>query len=154
MTGYTSSSGQPRNSCPSHAAYIRDHWRDHVCGLAATHEVEIHVPRYQPRSTLALTLHSFPEDEGRGRAYRDAAHRAFFVEGLNLANKGVLREAAQEAGLNADEAIVAAWDPERISGLRPMREEAKSIGVHSEPTIATAERVLYYGAAFRGRSAR
>jgi predicted DsbA family dithiol-disulfide isomerase len=154
LTGYTSSSGQPRNSCPSHAAYIRDDWRDHVYGLAATHEVEIQVPRYQPRSTLALALNSFPEEEGRGRAYRDAAHRAFFVEGLNLADEGVLHEAAQEAGLNADEAIVAAWDPERISGLRAVREEAKSIGVHGVPTIATAERVLYYGAALPGRSAR
>jgi 2-hydroxychromene-2-carboxylate isomerase len=66
----------------------------------------------------------------------------------------VLREAAQEAGLNADEAIVAAWDPERISGLRAVREEAKSIGVHGVPTIATAERVLYYGAALPRRSAR
>ncbi len=101
--------------------------------------------------TLALALHSFAEEEGRGRAYRDAAHRAFFVEGLNLANEGVLREAAQEAGLNADEAIVAAWDPERISGLRAVREEAENIGVHGVPTIATAEQELYYGAASPGK---
>jgi predicted DsbA family dithiol-disulfide isomerase len=101
----------PKELPEPRGTYIRDHWRDHVYGLAATHEVEIHVPRYQPRSTLALALHSFAEEEGRGRAYRDAAHRAFFVEGLNLADEGVLREAAQEAGLDADEAIVAAWDP-------------------------------------------
>jgi predicted DsbA family dithiol-disulfide isomerase len=132
--------------------YIRDHWRDHVYGLAAAHEVEIHVPRYQPRSTLALALHSFAEEEGRGRAYRDAAHRAFFVEGLNLADEGVLREVAQEAGLDSDEAIVAAWDPERISGLRAKREEAESIGVHGVPTVATAERVLCYGAASPGKT--
>jgi predicted DsbA family dithiol-disulfide isomerase len=37
------------------------------------------------------------------------------MEGLNLADEGVLHEVAQEAGLNADEAIVAAWAPERIS---------------------------------------
>ena len=89
---------------------------------------------------------------GAGKAYRDAAHRAFFVEGLNLADEGVLREAAQEAGLDSDEAIVAAWDPERISGLRAMREEAKSIGVHGVPTVATAGRVLYYGAASPGKT--
>jgi predicted DsbA family dithiol-disulfide isomerase len=57
--------------------YIRDHWRDHVYGLAATHGVEIHVPPYQPRSTLALALHSWAEEQGRGRAYRAAAHHAF-----------------------------------------------------------------------------
>ena len=141
----------PKELPEPRGTYIRDHWRDHVYGLAATHAVEIHVPRYQPRSTLALSLHSFAEKEGRGRAYRDAAHRAFFVEGLNLADEGVLREAAQEAGLDADEAIVAAWDSERISGLRAMREEAKGIGVHGVPTVATAERVLYYGAASPGK---
>jgi predicted DsbA family dithiol-disulfide isomerase len=28
--------------------YIRDHWRDHVYGLAQNHEVEIHVPPTSP----------------------------------------------------------------------------------------------------------
>jgi predicted DsbA family dithiol-disulfide isomerase len=62
----------------------------------------------------------------------------------------VLREAAPEAGLDADKAIVAAWDSERISGLRAVCEEAKGIRVHGVPTVATAERVLYYGAASPG----
>ncbi len=74
--------------------YIWEHWRDHVYGLAINQGVEIHVPRYQPRSTLALTLHGYAEDQGRGRAYRDASHRAFFIEGLNLGDEGTLRETA------------------------------------------------------------
>ena len=131
--------------------YIRDHWRSHVYGLAQVHEVEIHVPRYQPRSTLALALHSFAEERGRGRAYRAAAHRAFFVEGLDISEEGTLREAAQEAGLDADEAITAAWDPDRISNLRAIHEEAVGLGVHGVPTIATDEEVLFYGAASPGR---
>ncbi len=131
--------------------YIRDHWRDHVYGLAEAHEVEIHVPCTQPRSTLALALHSWAEEEGRGRAYRSAAHRAFFIEGLDLDEEGVLRKVAQDAGLDADSAIAAAWDLDRISGLRAVREEACRIGVHSVPTIATPERVLYYGAASPGK---
>jgi hypothetical protein len=32
-----------------------------------------------------------------------------------------------------------------------MREEAKSIGVHGVPAVATGERVLYYGAASPGK---
>jgi predicted DsbA family dithiol-disulfide isomerase len=131
--------------------YIRDHWRDHVYGLAIEHEVEIHVPPFQPRSTLSLTLHSWAEEEGRGRAYREAAHRAFFIEGLNLGDEGVLREVAQEAGLDADSAIAAAWDLARISGLRAVREEAARTGVHGVPTIATSKRVLHYGAASPGK---
>jgi predicted DsbA family dithiol-disulfide isomerase len=131
--------------------YIRDHWRDHVYGLAIEHGVEIHVPTYQPRSTLALALHAFAEEEGRGRAFRAAAHHAFFVEGLNLGDEGVLREAAQEAGLDDDLALAAAWELDRLSNLRTMREEAHRIGVPGVPSIATGERVLYYGAASPGK---
>jgi predicted DsbA family dithiol-disulfide isomerase len=141
----------PERAARAARPYIHDHWRDHVYGLAATHEIEIHVPHCHPRSRSALTLHWFTEEKGRGRAYRDVAHQAFFVEGLNLADERVLREAAQEASLDANEAIVAAWDPQRITGLRAMREEAKSIGVKGVPTVATAERILYYGAASPGK---
>jgi predicted DsbA family dithiol-disulfide isomerase len=131
--------------------YIRDHWRDHVYGLAIEHEVEIHVPCHQPRSTLVLALHSFAEEEGRGRAYRAAAHRAFFIKGQNIDDEGVLREVAKACGLDADSAIAAAWDLDRISGLRTAREEARRIGVPGVPTIATPEQVLHYGAASPGK---
>ncbi len=141
----------PKKLPEPRGTYIRDHWRDHVYGLAETHEVEIHVPRAQPRSTLALALHSFAEEQGRGRAYREAAHRAFFIEGLDLGDEGALREVAQQASLDTDQAITAAWDPARISGLRSMREEAGRIGVPGVPTVATEERVLYYGAASPGK---
>jgi predicted DsbA family dithiol-disulfide isomerase len=88
--------------------YIRGHWRGQVYRQALEHGVEIHVPSHQPRSTLALTLHSLAVEEGRSQAYKDAAHRAFFVEGLDVSDESVLREAAQEAGLDADAAMEAA----------------------------------------------
>lgn len=131
--------------------YIRGHWRGQVYRLADEHGVEIHVPRYQPRSTLALTLHAFAVEEGKGRAYRNAAHRAFFVEGLDVGDDAVLREAAREAGLDADAALEAAWDPARLVALRSTREEALRLGIHGVPTVATADEVLFYGAATPGR---
>jgi len=131
--------------------YIRGHWRGQVYRLADEHGVEIHVPRYQPRSTLALTLHAFAVEEGKGRAYRNAAHRAFFVEGLDVGDDAVLREAAREAGLDADAALEAAWDPARLVALRSTREEALRLGIHGVPSVATADEVLFYGAAAPGR---
>jgi predicted DsbA family dithiol-disulfide isomerase len=131
--------------------YIRDHWRNHVYGLAIDHEVEIHVPKYQPRSTLALALHSFAEERGHGRAYRAAAHHAFFIEGLDIGDEKVLREVARDCGLDVDAAAGAAWDPARLSNLGEVREEAHNIGVHGVPTIATEERVIHYGAASPGK---
>ena len=131
--------------------YIRDHWRGQVHRLALEHDVEIHVPRYQPRSTLAPTLHSFTVEEGKGRAYRGTAHRAFFVEGLDVSDESVLRETAQAAGLDADAAMEEAWDPARNIGLRSVREEALRLGVHGVPTLTTGTDGLYYGAAEPGR---
>ena len=131
--------------------YIRGHWRGQVYRLADEHGVEIHVPRYQPRSTLALALHGFAVEAGKGRPFRNAAHRAFFVEGLDISDDAVLREAAREAGLDPDAALEAAWDPGRLVALRSTREEALRLGVHGVPTVATAGEVLFYGAAEPGR---
>ncbi len=131
--------------------YIRGHWRGQVYRLADQHGVEIHVPRHQPRSTLALTLHAFAVGEGKGRPFRNAAHRAFFVEGLNVGDDAVLRETSQEAGLDADAALEAAWDPAGLVALSSIREEALRLGIHGVPTVATADEVLFYGAAEPGR---
>ena len=90
-------------------------------------------------------------EEDKGRAYRNAAHRAFFVEGLDVGDDAVLREAASEAGLDADAALEAAWDPARLVALRSIREEALRLGIHGVPTVATADEVLFYGAAAPGR---
>jgi predicted DsbA family dithiol-disulfide isomerase len=131
--------------------YIRGHWRGQVYRLADEHGVEIHVPRYQPRSTLALALHAFAVEEGRGRPFRSAAHRAFFVEGLDVSDDAVLREVALRAGLDPGAALEAAWDPARLVALRSAREEALRLGVHGVPTVATADEILFYGAAQPGR---
>ena len=141
----------PRPLPKPRGTYIRDHWRDHVYGIAAAHEVEIHVPPYQPRSTLALAIHSFAKEQGKGRQMRAAAHRAFFIDGYDLGDEGVLREVAQACGLDADSAIAAAWNLDRISKLRSVREEALQIGVRGVPTIAAEEEVVFYGAASPGK---
>jgi predicted DsbA family dithiol-disulfide isomerase len=54
----------PKELPEPRGTYIRDHWRDHVYGLAATHAVEIHVPRYQPRSTLPWRCTRSPRKRG------------------------------------------------------------------------------------------
>ena len=62
-----------------------------------------------------------------------------------------MREVAKSAVLDQEAAVEAAWDKDRISGLRSVREEALGIGVHGVPTIGTREEVLYYGAASPGK---
>ena len=63
----------------------------------------------------------------------------------------MLREVAQEAGLEADAVMEVAWNPTGISGLRSVREEALRLWVHGVPTVTTSADVLYSRAAEPGR---
>ena len=126
--------------------YIRRHWREHVYSLAERYGTEIHVPPTQPRSTLALAVSLWADEQGAGRAWRRAARHAFFVLGLDLGQEGVLRETAETAGLDPDAAIAAAWEPDRLRRLRELRDEAEKIGVDSVPSLSVGERKVFFGA--------
>ncbi len=68
-----------------------------------------------------------------------------------MSDESVLREVAQEAGLDADAVMEVAWNPTGISGLRSVREEALRLWVRGVPTVTTSADVLYSGAAEPGR---
>lgn len=125
--------------------YIRDHWRDRVYPLAVRRGVEIHVPTAQPRSTLVLAAAGFAEEQGAGRAFRDAAHGAFFVEGRDVGEEGVLRRLARSAGLDGDAVVAAAWDPQRLAGLREVRGAARRAGVYGVPSVSVGGRLAFFG---------
>jgi predicted DsbA family dithiol-disulfide isomerase len=126
--------------------YIRDHWRDHVYPLALAYGIEIHVPVYQPRSTLALAAGLWAEDQGAGRAWRDGVQRAFFVEGCDVSDEGTLRRVARDSGLDPDDAVAAAWEPASQARLRALRDHAMAIGVHGVPSLAVDDKPVFFGA--------
>ena len=133
--------------------YIRDHWRDHVYPLALAYGVEIHVPVHQPRSTLVLAAGLWAQERGAGRAWRDTAQRAFFVEGRDVGDERVLRRIARESGVDADDAVSAAWDPARLAELRALRARAAGSGVHGVPSLTVADEPVFFGAPPPGRVA-
>jgi predicted DsbA family dithiol-disulfide isomerase len=133
--------------------YIRDHWRDHVYPLALAYGIEIHVPVYQPRSTLALAAGLWAEEEGAGRAWREGVQRAFFVEGCDVSEERTLRRIARECELNDGDAVAAAWEPALQARLRRIREEAIEGGVHGVPSLAVDDTLVYFGAPPPGKIA-
>jgi predicted DsbA family dithiol-disulfide isomerase len=126
--------------------YIRDHWRDHVYPLALAYKIEIHVPVYQPRSTLVLAAGLWADAQGAGRAWREAAQRAFFIEGRDVGDEQALRRIARRCGLDASGAVAAAWDPSMQARLRSIREEAASIGIHGVPSLSVDDQPVFFGA--------
>ena len=125
--------------------HLRTDWTQHVYLRALAAGVEIHLPRYQPRSTLPLAACLWADDEGRMRAFKHALYEAFFCEGLDIATDGEIARAAGIAGLDPVAAVAAAYDHARLERLRSIRRAAEAEGVAGVPTLLTDDGRTHWG---------
>jgi predicted DsbA family dithiol-disulfide isomerase len=125
--------------------HLRVDWTRNVYRRALALGVEIHLPRYQPRSTLPLAATLWAGERGRLRPFKHALYEAFFCEGEDIASDAEIRRAARRAGLDEDEAIGAAYSPERIARLRAIRREAEAAAVRGVPSILTEDGATHWG---------
>jgi predicted DsbA family dithiol-disulfide isomerase len=125
--------------------HLRVDWTRHVYRRALARGVEIHLPRYQPRSTLPLAACLWAGEQGRLRAFKHALYEAFFCEGEDIATDAEIARAAERADLPADEAVRAAYDPERIARLGEIRREAEAAGVAGVPSLLTEGGETHWG---------
>ena len=119
--------------------------RSNVYRRALAAGIEIHLPRYQPRSTLTLGACLWAGDEGRLRDFKHALYEAFFCEGLDIATDAEIGRAAERAGLDPVGAVAAAYDHARGARLREIRAEAEAAGVAGVPTLLTADGRTHWG---------
>ena len=126
-------------------AHLRTDWTQTVYRRALAAGMEIHLPRFQPRSTLVLAACLWAGEQGPLRAFKHALYEAFFCEGLDIATDGELARAAERAELDPSDAIAAAYDPERLGELRAIRREAESVGVAGVPTLLTSDGQSHWG---------
>jgi predicted DsbA family dithiol-disulfide isomerase len=125
--------------------HLRTDWTQTVYRRALAAGVEIHLPRYQPRSTLIVAACLWADDQGRLRAFKHALYEAFFCEGLDISTDGEIARAAGIAGLDPVAAVAAAYDHERIERLRSIRREAEAAGVAGVPTLLTEDGRTHWG---------
>lgn len=125
--------------------HLRTDWTRTVYRRALDAGQEIHLPRFQPRSTLPLAVCLWADEQGRHRQLNRALYEAFFCEGLDIASDGELARAAERAGLDRNDALVAAYDPARLERLRAIRREAEPAGVAGVPTLLTADGRTHWG---------
>ena len=125
--------------------HLRVDWTAHVYRRALALGIEIHLPRYQPRSTLPLAACLWAEEQGRLREFKHALYEAFFCEGMDIAADAEIGRAAARAGLDADEAVRAAYDPGRIARLHEIRAQADAAGVGGVPSVLTGEGETHWG---------
>jgi predicted DsbA family dithiol-disulfide isomerase len=125
--------------------HLRVDWTTHVYARAQARGIEIHLPRYQPRSTLPLAACLWAGSEGRLREFKHALYEAFFCEGEDIATDREIGRAAERSGLDPAGAVAAAYDPELQGRLRSIRREAEAAGVAGVPSLLADDGRTHWG---------
>jgi predicted DsbA family dithiol-disulfide isomerase len=125
--------------------HLRVDWTTYVYARAQARGIEIHLPRYQPRSTLPLAACLWAGSEGRLREFKHALYEAFFCEGEDIATDREIARAAERCGLDPADAVSAAYDPELQGTLRSIRAEAESAGVSGVPSLLAEDGRTHWG---------
>src|SRR5918912_2822519 len=111
----------PRPLLEPRGDHLRVDWTRHVYRRALALGVEIHLPRYQPRSTLPLAACLWATELGRLRDLKHALYEAFFCEGEDIATDAEIARAAERAGLDAAAALAEAYSAERFVQIGEIR---------------------------------
>ncbi len=135
----------PRPLLEVRGDHLRTDWTHNVYRHALARGVEIHLPRFQPRSTLIVSACLHAGEQGLLRAFKHALYEAFFCEGEDISTDAELRRAAERAGLDSDDTVLAAYDAERHAQIRAIRAEAEGAGVRGVPTLLTADGRTHWG---------
>jgi predicted DsbA family dithiol-disulfide isomerase len=135
----------PRPLLDPRGDHLRVDWTQNVYRRALALGIEIHLPRYQPRSTLSLAACLWAGEQGRLRDFKHALYEAFFCEGEDIAVDRELARAAARVGLDPDAAVAAAYSAERFERIREIRREAEAVGVRGVPTLLTEDGESHWG---------
>ncbi len=135
----------PRPLLEPRGGHLRVDWTQNVYRRALALGIEIHLLRYQPRSTLALAACLWAEGQGGLRDFKHALYEAFFCEGEDIATDAELARAAGRAGLDPTAAVAAAYSPERFARIGEIRVEAEAAGVRGVPSLLSDEGATHWG---------
>lgn len=125
--------------------HLRGDWTRNVYRRALTLGIEIHLPRYQPRSTLPLAACLWADGLGRLRAFKHALYEAFFCEGEDISADPQIARAAERAGLDPDGTVAAAYSPSLHARIAEIRLEAEAAGLRGVPSLLTDGDEAHWG---------
>ncbi len=135
----------PRPLLEPRGDHLRTDWTDNVYRHALARGIEIHLPRYQPRSTLPLAACLWADGLGHLRAFKHALYEAFFCEGEDVSAEPQIAHAAARAGLDPDGAVAAAYAPSLHTRIAEIRVEAEAAGVRGVPSLTAADGRSHWG---------
>lgn len=94
----------------------------------------------------AHILSEYAREKGRLEPLHRALFQAYFAEGLNLADGEVLREMAQRAGLDPEEALAALGAPRYLAAVDAALQHARDLGITGVPTFIVEGKYKMVGA--------
>lgn len=126
---------EPQPTLRPEGEYLQRAWTQSVYPIARRMGVPITLPLVspQPHTHLAFEGYQFARENGKGNEYNSRVLEAFFVEGRDIGDVGVLTAIAGEAGLDKrafEEALqTRSYREAHRRALRHAYEEANVTGV-------------------------
>ena len=136
---------EPHPTLRPEGDYLQRAWSQSVYPIARRMGVPINLPPVSPQhhTHLAFEGYQYAREQGKGNEYNHRILEAFFVEGQDIGQIGVLTRLAGEVGLNEkefDEALRAR--KYREAHRRALRHAYEEAGVTGVPMFVIGDRVL------------
>ncbi len=136
---------EPNPTLRPEGEYLQRAWSQSVYPLARRMGVPIVLPSVspQPHTHLAFEGYQFAREHGKGNEYNHRVLEAFFVEGRDIGDIGVLATLAGEVGLDErgfEEALRTR--KYREAHRRALRHAYEEVGGSGVPMFVIGERVL------------
>lgn len=114
--------------------------------MARANGMEMVTPSRIPNTRLAHEATEYARERGKGEAFHRIVFRKYYGEGQDIGRWEVLRAAAQEAGLNADEMQRLVEAGRYTAAVKEQVEEAYALGITGVPTYVLNDRYAIVGA--------
>jgi predicted DsbA family dithiol-disulfide isomerase len=128
----------PEPTLDPDGAYLHRVWDASVHPMAARRGLAVRLPPVQPRSREALEAAAFARAAGRFEPLHRALFRAFFEEGADIGDAGVLAGIGEAAGLDPAALSAALGDGRHEAEVLADRARALALGVRAVPTMPVA----------------
>lgn len=136
---------EPNRTLRPEGEYLQRAWSQSVYPIARRMGVPIVLPKVstQPHTHLAFEGYQHARENGKGNEYNHRVLEAFFVEGRDIGDVGVLTSLAGEVGLDEggfEEALRTRRYLE--AHRRTLRHACDEVGVNGVPMFVIGDRLL------------
>jgi predicted DsbA family dithiol-disulfide isomerase len=125
--------------------YLTTIWHDHVYPLAEKMGFTMKLPPVQPRTRLAHAAAKWADTCGSFAAFNNALFKALFQDGLDIGKIGILRQIAENSGLDPHGLDTETQLEPYIRKVVQDEELAGRVNVRAVPAFVVNGRVLAAG---------